>query len=68
MTLNLTVNEGNCSPPPSTVGVFNVRAHYTEADAGHLYGTFGTRQEAEHCLLVLAARSDVVYATIEEVV
>lgn len=68
MTLNQTFNEaGGCSPP-STPGQFNVRAFYTENDAGHLFGVFTTRERAEECVNTLAARPGVINATIEEVV
>lgn len=66
MTFNLTVNEGGTCPQPATPGVFHVRAFYTETTAGHLFGPFGTREAAEACANVLAGRSDVVKATIEE--
>ncbi len=64
--MQLTQNFSEC-PPPSVVtpGNFNVRAFYTETDAGHIFGTFTSREKAENCLLVLAARSDVIKATVE---
>lgn len=68
MIFNLTVNEGACPPPAPTpeAGVFHVRAFYTETDAGHLFGPFGTREAAEACANTLAGRTDVVKAVIEE--
>lgn len=62
-TTTINVNE-NCGP--QTPGNFAVRAFYTETDAGHVFGVFTTRERAEQCLLVLAARPGVVKATIEE--
>ncbi len=66
MNLNVTVNEG-CPSAPSTPGTYNVRAHYNETDAGQLFGPFGSRERAEECLLVVAARPDVIKAEIETV-
>lgn len=64
MNLNLTVNEGGSSPPV-TPGTFNVRAFYSETDAGHLFGPFGTREAAEQCAVVLAGREGVIKVIIE---
>lgn len=61
-TTTVNVNE-NCQS--ITPGNFNVRAFYNETDAGHLFGVFSSRESAEKCLLILAARSDVIRATIE---
>jgi hypothetical protein len=66
MNLQITVNEAASTPPPNTPGTFHVRAHYTETDAGHLFGPFATKEAAENCATVLAAREGVVKATIEE--
>lgn len=66
-SLNVTMNEGCGESETTTPGSFNVRAHYNETDAGHLYGTFSSKEAAEKCVLVLAGRADVVKATIEEV-
>lgn len=60
----VNVNPDSC---PGTTGVFNVRAFYTETDNGHIFGTFTTRERAEECVLVLAARSNVVKAQVEVV-
>ena len=65
MTLNLTINEAPGATPPVTPGSYQVRAFYSETDAGHVYGPFGTREQAEATLTVLAARSGVVKAVIE---
>lgn len=67
MNLNLTVNEscGGSTSAPIT-GTFYVRAFYTEIDAGHLSGPFGTKQAAEQAVVALLARTGVVKATIEE--
>lgn len=65
MNLNVTVNEA-ASSPPSTPGTFHVRAFYSETDAGHLFGPFGTREAAEECALNLAARPGVIAATVED--
>lgn len=64
MNLYLTVNEASTSTT-ATPGTFNVRAFYTETDAGHLFGPFATREAAEACATTLAARADVIKATIE---
>lgn len=64
-TVSTTVNVNDCCPV--TPGTFSVRVHYTEVDAGHLFGTFTSREAAEKCLLILAGRADVVFATIEGV-
>lgn len=64
-TMTTTVNVGgDC---PATPGTFNVRAHYNEADNGHLFGPFSTREKAEACALTLAGRGNVIKATVEEV-
>lgn len=66
MIFNLTVNEGSCPPAPApTPGTYHVRAFYTETDSGHLFGPFGTREAAEQCATVLAARSGVIKAVVE---
>lgn len=68
MEVNFNVNEsGGCNAPVvSTNGSYNVRAKYVgQQDAGHLYGVFSTRQQAEACVLALAGRDDVQSATIE---
>lgn len=68
MEVNFNVNESSgCNTSvASTPGSFNVRAKYDgQQDAGHLYGTFSTRQQAEACVLALAGRDDVQSATIE---
>lgn len=65
MNLNITVNEAPAAAPPATASIYFVRAHYNEADAGHLYGPFATLQAAEQCALVLAGREGVVKAVIE---
>lgn len=66
MNLNVSVYEtGSPAPPASTPGTFNVRAFYTETDAGHLYGPFSTREKAEECAVTLSARTDVVKAVVE---
>lgn len=63
-TVSTTVNVGECCP--GTPGSFNVRAFYKELnDSGHVYGTFASREAAERCVQILAARSDVLNATIE---
>ena len=48
-------------------GLFRVRVIYDVRDAGHTFGTFDQRDDAEDCVLVLAARADVLSAQIEEV-
>jgi hypothetical protein len=63
----INLNE-SCGEQTSTPGNFNVRAHYNETDAGHLFEGFTNRERAEQCLLVLAGRSDVVKAKIEPVI
>ena len=45
------------SCPAATPGNFNVRAYYTDNDAGHLFGPFSCHQEAERCLLALAGHA-----------
>lgn len=68
MNLNVTVNE-NCggSTTSPTSGTYSVRVWYLEQpDAGHLYGVFSTRQQAEQCVLNLSFRSNVRSAMIEE--
>lgn len=68
MSFSQTVNVNDCgSSETQTVGTFNVRAHYNETDAGHLFEAFTTRERAEQCLLVLAGRADVIKAKIESV-
>lgn len=62
-TVNTTVNVNESCPV--TPGTFNVRAHYSEVDAGHVYGPFASREAAERCVLTLAARAGVVKATVE---
>lgn len=66
MNLNITVNESGESST-QTPGIYNVRAFYDEVSAGHLFGPFGTREQAEECALVLAGRTGVVRAVVEEV-
>jgi len=70
MANNLTINlnDTGCADTPCTAGTFNVRAFYTEVDAGHVFGSFKSREAAEKCVLVLAGREDVVKAVIEPVV
>lgn len=65
-TVSTTVNVNDQSPCPGTPGSFNVRVSYTEADAGHLFGVFTTRERAEQCVLILAGRAGVIKAAIEE--
>lgn len=65
MNLSITVNEAAPAAPPSTPGAYQVRAFYSEVDAGHLFGPFSTLEAAERCATVLAARPDVVKATVE---
>ncbi len=65
MNLSIVVNEAVPTSPPATPGTFNVRAFYTEADAGHLFGPFATQQAAEQCVITLAARVGVIKVTIE---
>lgn len=67
MTLNLTINEASGTTPSSTPGTYNVRAKYTETDAGHVFGPFSTREKAEECLVTLSARTGVITAEIEVV-
>ncbi len=52
-------------PHPNRDKQFTVRAWYTEADDGETFGPFNRRDGAEACVLVLAARPDVIRATIE---
>lgn len=47
-------------------GPFVVRAYFTEADAGHTFGPFSTRQAAQECAIALAGRAGVIRVTIEE--
>ena len=65
MALNLTVNENAAPAPAVTPGAFQVRAFYTETDAGHVFGPFSTKESAEQCAVTLAARSGVISATVE---
>lgn len=65
MTTSTIVNVNDCQP--STPGTFVVRAFYTENDQGHLFGPFSTKENAEQCAIVLAARSGVIKATVEVV-
>jgi len=65
MNLNVTVNEAAPSPPASTPGNYQVRARYTETDAGHIFGPFSTKETAEQCAVTLAARDGVINATVE---
>lgn len=62
VTTTVNVND---PAPAVTAGSFQVRIHFTELDAGFVFGTFSTRERAEQCLLVVAGRSDVKKATIE---
>lgn len=57
-TVNTTVNV-NDGPATNTPGSYSVKAHYTDVDAGSAFGPFSTREQAEQCLLVVAARTDV---------
>lgn len=65
MNLNITVNESGGSTT-QTPGTFYVRAHFNETDSGHLSGPFGTREAAEQCATVLAARPGTLKVGIEE--
>lgn len=66
MNLTLNVHEAECSSPPSTPGVFNVRVKYTaQQDDGHLTGPFGTREAAEKAAIAALGRAEVQSATIE---
>lgn len=67
MTLQIIVNEAAASAPPSTPGNFQVRAFYTETDAGHVFGPFSTKETAEQCAVTLAARPGVLRAVVESV-
>jgi hypothetical protein len=58
------VNVGT-DPGPSTPGTFHVRVHFTETDAGTLFGPVSSREIAEKLLLTLAARTDVKKAELE---
>lgn len=63
-TVNTTVNVGtDC---PTTPGSFAVRVHYSEVDAGFLFGPFASREVAEKCLLVVSGRTDVKKAELED--
>ena len=46
--------------------LFVVRVQYDARDAGHTYGPFDKRDEAEACVVALAGRTNVLSAKIEE--
>ena len=43
-----------------------VRVWYDDRDAGHQFGPFDKRNEAEECVVALASRDNVRSAKIEE--
>jgi hypothetical protein len=50
--------------PPEKVYI--VRVWYDARENGRTYGPFDKRQDAEECVKVLAGRSDVLSALVEE--
>ena len=64
-----TVINVSGEPCTNTPGRFRVRVHYTVVadDGGSVFGVFNTREQAEECLLVVAARTDVKAAELEVV-
>ena len=64
-SVQTTVNVNSCDAT-STPGTFKVRVHFTETDAGQLFGPVASREIAEKLLLTLAARNDIKKAEIEE--
>lgn len=66
MNLTLNVHESECSSPPPTPGVFNVRVTYIgPADSGHVSGPFSTKEAAEKAVIAALTRAEVQSAVIE---
>lgn len=65
-TVSTVVNVNDACPPP-TPGTFQVKVHYTEVDAGFIFGPFASREAAERCLLVVSGRTDIKKAELEVV-
>lgn len=64
-TVTTTVNVGgDCGS--ATPGTFTVQVEYGTAGTPQTFGPFATRESAERCVHVLAGRSDVRNATIQE--
>ncbi len=63
-TCTTTVNVGT-ETCPTTPGTFQVKVHYTDTDAGSVFGPVSSRERAEELLIALAKRTDIKKAELE---
>lgn len=64
-TININDDCGCKASAPTTPGVFYVRLFFKSmTDAGHVSGSFSTRESAERFAAIAASRADVLKAII----